>query len=125
MKKVIKTEEEMTIKVNLSVFERIHFAELLPRSGSRSEMSLAETLTKRVGFTAQEIEEFKIVALSEKRVGWSAEKAKLREFRFETFEILFIQQGAKYLDDSKQLTADNYKLADRLLAIAVKTKEEK
>jgi hypothetical protein len=124
MKKEVKTSENMAIKVILSVPERVVFATLLPTEGSIVEMTLGKALIKRINLNEEEIKEYECVRLPDGRQTYNKLKAKLREFRFETFEILFIQQGARSLDRQKRLTPFNYELAERFLAIAVKTKEE-
>src|SRR5450759_5862098 len=96
VKKEIKTKEvDMATKVVLSVMDRIHFPSLLPQSGSIVEMELSENLSKRISFTPEEIKEVEMANLPDGRIVWNAAKAKLREFRFENFEITLIQEGIR------------------------------
>lgn len=115
----------MTTKVIMSVIERIHFSSILPRNGSIVEMELAENLSKRIAFLPTEIEEFEIVNLPDGRITWNILKAKLREFRFESFEITLIQEGVRILDGKKLIEPFNLDLAKKFRAIVIKPKESK
>ena len=113
----------MATKVVLSVMDRIHFPSILPQAGSIVEMELSENLSKRISFAPEEIKEVEMANLPDGRIVWNAAKAKLREFRFENFEITLIQEGIRILDEKKQIQPSNLNLAKRFKGINIKTKE--
>jgi len=125
MKKTIeKKEEDMLIKVNLSVLDRIHFESILPVQGSLSEMDLAEKLVNKVDFSDAEKKEYSIARLPNGMVAYNPQKNELRQFRFESFELLYIQQGINEHDERKTLRRFNKDLAKKLRDIKVKAKEK-
>ncbi len=113
---------DMSIKINLSVLDRIHFPALMPLRGSMAENALAEALSKRVIFTPAEIMEYKIALLPDGRTIWNQGKAKLREFRFEKFEMILIQAGVRMHDEGRSIPRDANSLAEKLLSINVNDK---
>ena len=125
-KKIIPTkDEEMTvIKLALSLGERMNFNTIFPLEGSIAENALGEALSKRVDFSPAEIKEWQISVFPDGKYSFNPQKAQPREFRFEPFEILYIQQGARFLEMDKKLRPFNYKLAERILSIKVKAKED-
>ena len=116
----MKRKNAKTTMMALSVFERIHFESILPQNGTVAEMDLAVSLTKRVNFLPKEIEEYGIVNLPDGRTAWIDKKAKSREFSFESYEMLFIQQGARKLEELKLVARYNKDLVKRFLAIVIK-----
>jgi hypothetical protein len=87
-------------------------------------MALCESLIKRIEISESEKKEFGLINLPDGQIVWEIKKAKLREFCFENFEMLLIQQGIRMHDESKTLLPENHNMARRLLAIMVKEKEK-
>lgn len=124
MKKgTLKTEPVNNLKVNLSVAERINFGALLPPKSSLSGNALSKALIKRTSITPEEIREFDMVYLPDGRVIWNKNKAKDKEFTFESFEMLHIQQGIRMHDMAQNINTENQDLAERIMAITVKSDE--
>lgn len=121
-KQQIKPAADTSIKMVLSVPERINFGSILPEDGDIVGLYLREALLKRVGFTQEEVKDYSIQWLDANQFKYNSLKPQ-REFRFEVFEMLFIQQGARVLNERKLLKPFNFRLAERMLAINIKSKE--
>ena len=115
MKQKTELKVVSTTTLALSVIERIHFASILPREGTMTEMDLSEAIEKRVGFTPDEIREIELVSLPEGRVAWNPAKGQPKEFIFESYEMLLIQHGCRVLDERKLVTRNNKDLVRRFL----------
>lgn len=121
MKKIIeKKVDDMLIKVNLSVLDRIHFESILPVQGSLSELDLREKLVNKVDFSEKEKNDYMIERLPNGMVAYNAQKNELRQFNFESFELLYVQQGINEHDERKTLRPFNKELAKKLREIKVK-----
>jgi len=114
--------KKVMTKLNLSIAERLHFTELLPRAAGIIEMEIIRGLKERVRFTPKEIDEFELRDLRNGSVVWDGSKAKLREFRFEDSEIKLIKKGVQILDKEERVTDEILDLAKKILSI--KTKED-
>ena len=115
----------MTIKVILTVPERVNFPSIMPLQGSLAEVDMINTLNERVKITEQEAEEYRYTTLLDGRFAYDATKARPREFTFESYEILLIQQGISSHDERKTLRPWNAELAKKIKAIQVKSKNTK
>jgi hypothetical protein len=93
--------------------------------GSLSEMDLREKLVKKVDFSETEKKEYFIERLPNGMVQYNPQKVELRQFSFESFELLYVQQGINEHDERKTLRPFNKELAKKLRDIKVKGKEEK
>jgi hypothetical protein len=128
MKKAInglKEQTDMTIKVNLSVFERINFPSIMPSRGNTSAIELGLAIKRRIDFNAEEVKEYSIIKLPDGRTARNIEHDnKLREFRFEAYEILRIQEGARILEENEKVEERNLELVKKFMAIDVKRKAE-
>jgi hypothetical protein len=116
------TEEDMATKVILSVSERIHFPSIMPRSSNTAGIALGRAIKNRVMLTPDEIKEYDMRSLPDRRVAWNP-KAPAREFRFEDYELLHIQAGARFLEENELVEETNDELVKKFLAIVVKKKE--
>lgn len=125
-KKTINPEEpDMATKVVLTVLERILFPSIMPQRGNTVSLELGLAIKKRVSFTPEEVKEYSIVYLPDGRTVRKPEKDNvLREFRFENYELLHIQQGARFLDENRMVEERNLELVKKFLAIKIKTKEQ-
>lgn len=120
MKKKINTEDQdMATKVTLSVLERIQFNTIMPRNGNTVSLELGLAIKSRVAFTPEETTEYKITPLPNNKISFDS-TAPAREFRFENYELLHIQQGARFLEDNGLVEERNLELVKRFLAIVVK-----
>ena len=108
------------IKINLSVTERLNFPSILPPSGSMIELDMAEALAKRVSITEKEYDEYEFKELSAGRIAY---KEHQRQFQFEPYEILLIQQGVRMHDTARTLSPKNKALAKRFLDIVTKERD--
>lgn len=117
------TEPDMVTKVTLSVPERIHFPSIMPQKGNTASVELGLAIKRRVSFTLDEMKEYKITPLPGKIILWDP-KAPAREFRFENYELLHIQQGARFLEENELVDENNLELVKKFLAIVVKNKGE-
>lgn len=125
MKKPDKPTEEMTtIKLVLTVPERLSMPALKIPQGSIVENDMADAILKRLELTEAEKKEYDVIALPDGRVAWNPEKAKAREFRFETYEMLLIQSGVKIHDERKTIPGHVNELAKKILEVKVKAKQE-
>lgn len=123
-KKIKPEDQDMAIKVTLSVIERIHFPSIMPQRGNTVSLELGLSIKKRVSFTPEEVKEYSIIYLPDGRTFRKSEKDNvLREFRFENYELLHIQQGARFLDENGMVEERNLELVKKFLAIKIKTKE--
>ena len=120
MKKTIESPKA-SIKIKLSVRDRIHFYLLSPLQGSRVENALSQSINKRIDFTPEEKKEMEIIPLQGGRVVWNSSKEKSKDFFFEPHEILLIQQGINQRDAAKSIPNDPSvnDLADRLMGVNV------
>lgn len=124
-KKINPEDQDMATKITLSVIERIHFTSIMPQRGNTVSLELGLAIKKRVSFTPEEVKEYSIVYLPDGRIARKIEKDNvLREFRFENYELLHIQQGARFLEDNDLVEERNLELVKKILAINIKTKEQ-
>ena len=124
MGKTEKPQEDMTIKLILSVAERLNMSVLKLPKGSMVENDMANAILKRIELTEGEKKEFAIVELPDGRIAWDSGKAKLREFRLESYEMRLIQQGVKMLDEMKSIPGFANELAKKILEIKVDTEKK-
>ena len=113
------------VKVVLSVEERLYFPALKLPHGSMVENDMASALIARVAMTEAEKKDYEMEGLPDGRISWNQQKAKLREFMFESYEILLIQQGIKMLDERKAIPSFANALAKKLLDVTVVPKNKK
>jgi len=103
----------MTKPIVLTVPERLNFPEILPARGKTIEMEIVKNLIERVRFLPEEIEECEMADLPDGRVKWNNNKAKPREFQFESSEIAVIQKGIKALDDMENVSLRTLELVKK------------
>jgi hypothetical protein len=113
-----------TIKVILSVPERVNFPTIMPLEGSLAEVDLINNLNERIQLSEKEVEEFKFAWLPNGRFAYDPVKGVDGEFTFESFEILLIQQGIAMHDARKTLKPWNANLAKKFKAIRVTEKKK-
>lgn len=119
-----KTQEDTMIKLVLTVNERLNMPALKLPNGSIVENDMADAVLKRFELTEAEKKEYEVIALPDGRVAWNSAKAKLREFRLESYEMLLLQTGVRMLDERKAIPNYANGLAKKLLEVKVKGKEE-
>lgn len=117
MKKPELKREQKAVKLSLSLQERINLAALFPPKSSLAGNALSKALQKKVDFTPEEKTEFKLMFFPNGKYVYDAHKAKDREFDFEPFELLHIQQGIRMHDMAETIDKVNQDLAERILSI--------
>jgi hypothetical protein len=123
MKKSVKENPDQKIKVSLSVPERFNLPALFPPRSSRMGNALSQSLRSKISFTPEEKKEYKIVMFPDGRYFYNPSKSREKEFTFEPFEILHIQQGIS-IHDLQETIADNEattKLVEKIMALKVNT----
>lgn len=107
------------IKVKLSVPERVNLPALLPPKGSLAGNALSNSLKKKIDFSQEEVRDFSLVYFGDGRYAYNPSKCRVKEFTFEPFEILHIQQGIRMNDLMENIANVNQDLAEKILAIRI------
>jgi 6-phosphogluconate dehydrogenase len=100
--------------ITLSIPERVALSRLLPKSGSRLEMVMCESLDAFIAFTPEEIEKAQITQDS----GFITYKDLLeREFEFSPEQLLLIREGISQADKDRRISRDLLPIIERLEAL--------
>lgn len=98
-------------KINLSIIDRLILPQLLPQQGGKIEMLLANSLTKMIDFSPEEISEY---GLKDQNgyVTWSNGKEVDYEFTPEQVDLL--KSVSKRADEEGKITQQNLPLIEKI-----------
>lgn len=102
------------MKITLSVKDRLILPNLLPKQGSMIDLEVISNIKENIRFTPKEIEQLKFKDLPNGGVTWNPKEDKPFDAIFENSEIKLMKQGIKQLDESRQITANQYDLCKRI-----------
>ena len=97
--------------VNLSVLDRLMLPQLLPQQGGKIEILLANSIAKKIEFSASEISEFGLKDESGS-VSWTNGSEATFEFTAEQVEIL--KSASKRADEEKKITRQNLLMIEKI-----------
>lgn len=94
----------MTKDVILSVMERIHLLNTIPKKGSILENKIIRTILEKIEFGAKEYKELEFDQNKENgNIKWNNEKAKDITIKIEDAENEIIIKAFKILDEKKEM----------------------
>lgn len=97
----------------LSIAERLVLPELLPRQGNLIEMTLSESIERKVQFSAEEISSCGLKS-ADGTVTWDPASDAGKEVAFEPAELELLRECYRRIDAEKQVTKRNLSLCRKL-----------
>lgn len=101
-------------KFDLSAKERVVLLNLLPPQGNLVTMKVVFEMGLNIGFSAQELEDWKIVYGDDGSVKWDGEKSKSKEFEFGVSELGVFKESVKKLDGESRIPLDFLPVIEKL-----------
>ena len=115
-----KGNGEQTTILSLSVMDRIKIqSEILPKKFDMLTGHIIMEMAKRLNFTPAETDEFCLVSAPQPNgqtgYRWDDSKARDVEIGFSVAEMKILKDGAKALDDRKEIDAQTYPAVAKIL----------
>lgn len=101
--------------MKLSIKERILLSQILPKKGRLIEMSLANSIAKKVMMQSSEIEDYEIKDTDNGGVTWNPKKAIDIDVEFTISEREILKGAVNKLDESGEISIDLLPLCDKIL----------
>jgi len=121
----------MTKDVILSVMERIHLLNTIPKKGSILENKIIRTILEKIEFGAKEYKELEFDQNKENgNIKWNNEKAKDITIKIEDAENEIIIKAFKILDEKKEMPLtlmslyEKFEWGEKICQIEIKPDQE-
>jgi len=102
----------MNKTIKLSVLERIHLLNNLPKKGSIIESKILRGIFEKIEFNQKEIKDYGLKDENGK-ISWVMEKAKDKDITFNESEIDIIKRMFKELDSRKEFNVGLIELYEK------------
>lgn len=112
-----KTTKPKSSILSLTLKERVLLPGILPTSGRKIEMILANDLLKRAEFTPQEVAEFGLKDLGNGRIVWDPRKEKDLELDLTKEQVELLKKASETLDNEGRVTRDTLPLLEKIDAL--------
>jgi hypothetical protein len=100
--------------LTLSVRERLLLPGLLPSVGGRIEIIVVASLRRLFEFSAEEVEEYKLIDLPDGRVQYNPEKLKDKSITLTVEQVKILKDISIRLDNEKKVTLELLPLLDKI-----------